>query len=241
MNYMWREIRRDARGCLLGYEDAAGWIRGQVQAVSASDGEMWVWCVDLDLPEGSVGFFSEATAKKYIEDNVAANVAAKQPPQAKACAMSEARLAILGKTGSTDVQELVAEVRRLRTELEKMPTFKAGVTEDRHEPYEVRADRAKKNAFAVKLAAEHQRRDSGTRCYLSPHETEIRLVEVTPSVASSRDYSVEPPVLAPMFAMFLPWVLEYTTHLVLLSEEEWTAYEAGTLPLPEGWAAPVSV
>jgi hypothetical protein len=101
--------------------------------------------------------------------------------------------------------------------------------------------RAKREAFAVKLAAEHLRKDPETRVYLSPHESEIRLVEVSPSVTSSRDYTVNPPVLGPMFSMFLPWVLEYVTHLVLLSEEEWSAYVAGTLPLPEGWAPPVPV
>lgn len=86
------------------------------------------------------------------------------------------------------------------------------------------------------LAEHHRRMDPRLLVYLSPHETEIRLVEVSPSVLSSLDHEVSPPVVAPMFPIPLGWVKEYVTWLVLNSPEEWSLHLEGKLPLPEGWA-----
>jgi hypothetical protein len=80
------------------------------------------------------------------------------------------------------------------------------------------------------LATAHLKEDTETQhFFLSPHDEEVRLVEVTRSLAPSGE--VLPFRFAPDAADDVP----YQSVIVLLSEEDWQRIASGELALPVGW------
>lgn len=85
---------------------------------------------------------------------------------------------------------------------------------------------------ARRLADAHRKEDPDTeRVLLSPSPTEIRLVEVSPSVASAT-----PPAVMPFRFVAQPEQgVHFPSVVILLSPDEWALVENGSLQLPDGW------
>ena len=80
---------------------------------------------------------------------------------------------------------------------------------------------------AKRLAAHHLRRDPATQqIFYSPHPTELRFVEVTPSVYGE----AEPVDIYP-----LPSYEGCRVYCALLSPWEWQVFETGALKMPPDW------
>ncbi len=83
---------------------------------------------------------------------------------------------------------------------------------------------------ARELARAHRAEDAETQhVFLSPHDEEVRLVEVTRSLAPSGE------VLPFRFAEDDDDGIPYQSVIVLLSEEDWARVDKKELPLPPGW------
>ena len=83
---------------------------------------------------------------------------------------------------------------------------------------------------AKKLAAAHRQEDPETReIFLAPHATEVRLVEVSGSLAPSGE------VLPFRFAPSPEHGVPYPSVVVLLSVDDWASIQRGDLKLPADW------
>jgi hypothetical protein len=86
---------------------------------------------------------------------------------------------------------------------------------------------------AKELAEAHRKEDPETReVFLAPHGVEVRLVEVSGSLAPSGE--VLPFRFAPRPDLGVP----YASVVVLLSEDDWTRLQKGDLKLPADWGTP---
>jgi hypothetical protein len=86
---------------------------------------------------------------------------------------------------------------------------------------------------AKDLARAHRAEDPETRSiFLAENDVEVRLVEVTGSIASAGE------VLPFHFLARPDQGVPYPSAVILLSEEDWRLVEAGKLALPEGWGPP---
>lgn len=89
---------------------------------------------------------------------------------------------------------------------------------------------------AKELADAHRKEDPETReVFLAPHPAEVRLVEVSASLAPSGE------VLPFRFAPSPEHGVPYTSVVVLLSIDDWTRLQRGDLRLPPDWGTPSSL
>jgi hypothetical protein len=86
------------------------------------------------------------------------------------------------------------------------------------------------------LADAHRQEDPATtKVFLAADPVEVRLVEVSESVAGSGE--VLPFGFAPRPDQGVP----YASVVVLLSPDEWKRVERGELALPPGWGTPATL
>jgi hypothetical protein len=86
------------------------------------------------------------------------------------------------------------------------------------------------NTQARSLAREHRKSDPDiVAVYVVPREDEVRIVEVSNSVGTTNE------VIPLRFSKNPGEGLPLDTVIVLMSKEEYKAYEDGDLDLPEGW------
>ncbi len=86
------------------------------------------------------------------------------------------------------------------------------------------------NTQARELAREHRKSDPDIiAVYVVPRADEVRIVEVSDSVGTTNE------VIPIRFSKNPTEGLPFDTVIVLMSKEEYKAYEDGDLDLPEGW------
>ncbi len=86
---------------------------------------------------------------------------------------------------------------------------------------------------AKELAEAHRKEDPETReVFLAPHPAEVRLVEVSGSLAPSGE------VLPFRFAPSPEHGVPYASVVVLLSVDDWARLKKGDLKLPPDWGTP---
>jgi hypothetical protein len=84
--------------------------------------------------------------------------------------------------------------------------------------------------IAKKLAEYHRSADPSTsEIFLSPSQSEIRLIEVSKEVPNSNE------VLAISFKAAPEDGIPYPSVVILLSPKEWDSVQSGLLALPESW------
>jgi hypothetical protein len=89
---------------------------------------------------------------------------------------------------------------------------------------------------ALELAAAHRNEDPETQeVYVAEAQDEVRLVEVSTSLAASGE------VLPFRFKARPDKGVPYPSVIVLLNPEDWAAVRAGKLPMPFGWGAPTDL
>ena len=86
------------------------------------------------------------------------------------------------------------------------------------------------------LAQAHREEDPETReVFLAPHPAEVRLVEVSGSLAPSGE------VLPFRFAPSPEHGVPYASVVVLLSVDDWGRMQRGDLKLPLDWGTPATL
>ena len=89
---------------------------------------------------------------------------------------------------------------------------------------------------ALDLAKAHRKADKKTMAvFVSDDDREVRLVEVSGSVASHGE------VLPFRFAPRPKDGIPFPSVLIVLSPAEWEMVQSGQLNLPEGWALPTRI
>ena len=89
---------------------------------------------------------------------------------------------------------------------------------------------------AKELAEAHRKEDPETReVFLAPHQAEVRLVEVSGSLAPSGE------VLPFRFAASPERGVPYASVVVLLSVDDWARIQRGDLKLPPDWGTPATL
>lgn len=85
-------------------------------------------------------------------------------------------------------------------------------------------------AQARSLARTHRKSDPDiVAVYVVPRDDEVRIVEVSNSVGTTNE------VIPLRFSKNPTENLQFDTIIVLMSNEEYTAYKNGDLDLPDGW------